>query len=99
MREMVDRAPKGIGASPLGIRYDAIFLKPPLTAEKAMRSVPPKEGVDERGTSVQASSFYSRLASKASRSRIGRIVGNDRSTGRNIRNWNTTTKLLALMEA
>ena len=49
MRAIVDRAPKGFGTQPDQYRYDVIFLKPPLTAKTALKSLSMKEGVDRLG--------------------------------------------------
>ena len=94
----VKKAPKGFGADPAKYRYDVIFLKDPLTAKEAMKSVSTKEGVDKAwpGTGVI---YFSRLIAKATSSRLGRIVGLPVYQEMTIRNWNTTTKLLALMDA
>ena len=46
MRAIVDRSPKGFGSDPSSYRSDVIFLKPPLTARTAMKSVRTREGVD-----------------------------------------------------
>ena len=63
-----------------------------------MKSVKIKEGVDEAhaGSGVL---YFSRLTSKASQSYLTRIIGLPVYQDMTIRNWNTTTKLLALMEA
>jgi uncharacterized protein (DUF1697 family) len=97
MRAIVERAPKGFGAEPAKYRYDVIFLKEPLTAKAAMKSVPTKPGVDEAhaGTGVL---YFSRLTSKATQSRLSRIVSSPIYPSVTIRNWNTTTKLLGMME-
>ena len=73
MRAAVDRAPTGFGAEPARHRYDVIFLKQPLTAEVAMKSVPTKPGVDEAhaGPGVL---YFSRLIEKATQSRLNRIA-------------------------
>src|ERR1041384_8279930 len=47
MKEIVNGAPKGFGSDPATYRCDVIFLKEPLTAAKAMKSVTTKEGVDQ----------------------------------------------------
>ena len=98
MKAIVAKAPKGFGTKPATYRYDVIFLKEPLTAAKAMKSVTTKEGVDEAyaGSGVL---YFSRLSSKATQSRLPRIIGLPIYQNMTIRNWNTTTKLLALMEA
>lgn len=98
MKAIVARAPKGFGTDPATYRYDVIFLKEPLTAAKAMKSVTTKEGVDEAyaGRDVL---YFSRLISKASQSHVARIIGLPIYQDMTIRNWNTTTKLLDLMQA
>jgi uncharacterized protein (DUF1697 family) len=97
MRAILERAPKGFGAEPAEYRYDVIFLKEPLTAKAAITSVPTKPGVDEAhaGTGVL---YFSRLTSKATQSRLNRIVSSPIYPSVTIRNWNTTTKLLRMME-
>jgi len=97
MRAIVDRAPKGFGAKPSKYRYDVVFLKAPLTAKTASKDVPIKEGVDRLwpGTGVL---YSSRLISRATQSRFSRIVSLPTYQQMTIRNWNTTTKLLQLLE-
>jgi uncharacterized protein (DUF1697 family) len=98
MRAIVERAPHGFGTEPSRFRYDVIFLKPPLTAPVAMRSVPTREGVDSAhaGSGVL---YFSRLTSRATQSRLSRIVSMPIYRSMTIRNWNTTTKLRELLEA
>ena len=96
MREIVERAPEGFGAQPARYRYDVIFLKGPLTAPVAMKSVVTRPGVDE----VSAGSgvlYASRLTKKASQSRLTRIMSLPIYQSMTIRNWNTTTALLRMM--
>src|SRR5919109_2677730 len=97
MRAIVEKAPTGFGTEPSKYRYDVIFLKPPLTAKAAAKEVPQKEGVDRLwpGTGVL---YTSRLDSRATSSRLNRIVGTPVYKSMTIRNWNTTTKLLELLE-
>lgn len=96
MRAIVEKAPKGYGAEPAKYRYDVVFLKEPLTARKAMGSVQLKPGVDEAhaGTGVL---YLSRLAARATQSRLNKIASSPIYPSVTIRNWNTTTKLHALM--
>jgi uncharacterized protein (DUF1697 family) len=98
MRSIVEDAPKGFGKQPDRYRYDVLFLKAPLTAANAMKSVRVKEGVDHAhpGKGVL---YFSRLISKATQSQLSKIVGTPIYASLTIRNWNTTTKLLALLEA
>jgi len=97
MKEIVAHAPKGFGSDLDTYRYDVIFLKEPLTAVQAMKSVKAKEGVDQAfaGKGVL---YFSRLISKASQSHLTRIIGLPVYQSMTIRNWNTTTKLLGLMD-
>ena len=98
MKNIVSDAPKGFGSDPATYRYDVIFLKEPLTAARAMKSVTTKEGVDQAfaGKGVL---YFSRLISRAAQSHLTRIITMPVYQSMTIRNWNTTTKLLKLMEA
>jgi uncharacterized protein (DUF1697 family) len=97
MRTVVNRAPDGFGSDPARYRYDVIFLRPPLSATRAMKDVSTKPGVDQvsPGTGVL---YFSRLISKATQSHLNRMVGLRMYQDMTIRNWNTTTKLLDLLE-
>ena len=98
LREVVRGAPPGFGADSRRYRYDVLFLKPSLTAAAAIKSVPTRDGVDQvyAGKGVL---YFSRLVSRASQSQLSRIVSLPIYKEMTIRNWNTTTKLLALMDA
>ncbi len=96
LQQIVDGAPEGFGDEPAEFRYDVLFLKEPLTAEEALAVVPRKAGVDEvsAGASVL---YFSRLIRKATQSQLTRVIGMPIYKSMTVRNWNTTTKLLALM--
>ena len=98
MKAIVAHAPKDFGSDPATYRYDVIFLKEPLTSAEAMKSVKTKEGVDQAfaGNGVL---YFSRLNSKAGQSHLSRIITMPVYQSMTIRNWNTTTKLLDMMEA
>ena len=97
MKAIVEAAPIGFGARPTAYRYDVIFLKHPLTADEALKSITAKPGVDRvfAGNGVLD---LSRLISKAAQSHLSRVVGTPAYQDMTIRNWNTTGKLLELME-
>lgn len=97
MRAIVDGAPKGFGSQPAKYRYDVFFLKEPLTANKAIVEVPTNPAVDtvQGGAGVL---YATRLTAKATASRTHNIVYSPIYPSVTIRNWNTTTKLLSLME-
>lgn len=97
LKDIVHAAPRGFGKDAETYRYDVIFLKEPLTPKEAMKSVSVKEGVDTAYAGKRAL-YFSRLISKASSSHLAKIVGLPVYQNMTIRNWNTTTKLLALIE-
>jgi uncharacterized protein (DUF1697 family) len=96
MNETVADAPRGFGRQPTVYRYDVVFLKDPLTPSEALKGVSVKPGVD-RVWAGERVLYCSRLISKASQSRLGRMVGTPAYQYMTIRNWNTTTKLVELM--
>ena len=95
LRGVVEGAPPDFGAP--SHKCDVIFLRSPLTVKKAFSLVETKEGVDSSwaGKGVV---YFARLASKASSSRLPRIVGLPEYQNMTIRSWSTTKKLLLLME-
>ena len=98
MRAIVERRPDRFGSEPTKCRYDVLFLKAPLTAKTVIGTVPTKEGVDRiwPGNGVV---YFSRLTARAVQSRLSRVVSMAIYQRMTIRNWNTTTKLLELLEA
>ena len=97
LKKVIEGTPKGFGKDLDTYRCDVIFLKEPLTPAEAMKDVSIKEGVDHayQGKYVL---YFSRLTSKASQSHLAKIIKLPVYQNMTIRNWNTTTKLLALME-
>jgi uncharacterized protein (DUF1697 family) len=97
LMKVVEDAPKGFGKDLDKYRCDVIFLKEPLTVKEAMKNVRVREGVDSAyaGKTVL---YFSRLTSRASQSYLTKIITLPMYQNMTIRNWNTTTKLLALME-
>ena len=68
----------------------------PLTASEAMISVTTKQGVDEVFVGPDVL-YFSRLTARATQSHLARIVALPVYQSMTIRNWNTTIKILALM--
>ena len=95
MDAIVNNAPKGFGAKPDKFRYDVWFVIPPITAEKVVAALKPKEGVDAvfAGDGVV---YATRLIAKASQSRLTRLVGTPLYTSVPIRNLNTVQTLAEL---
>jgi uncharacterized protein (DUF1697 family) len=96
IRAVVDGAPRGFGSRPNEYRYDAIFLKEPLSARAALREVPTNPTVDGV-TAGRGVLYFSRLTSKATQSRMNRIVASEIYPSVTIRNWRTTTALAQMM--
>ena len=97
LRNVVDRAPDGFGASPGNHHCDVIFLKAPLSSSQALQAVELRDGVDQAwpGAGVL---YFSRLSERLSQSRMSRIVGTPHYQNMTIRNWRTTSKLLSLLD-
>ena len=95
---IIRNAPEGFGNDEEKFSYDVIFLKEPLTPKEAMKSVSVREGVDTAHAGKLAL-YFSRLISRASQSHLTKIIGTPIYQNMTIRNWNTTTKLLKLMES
>ena len=95
-RNVVDRAPDSFGTKPDTYHSDVIFLKAPLYSSQALQAVDLREGVDQAwpGTGVL---YFTRLSERLSQSRLSRIAGTKQYQNMTIRNWNTTTKLLNLL--
>jgi uncharacterized protein (DUF1697 family) len=96
IRGVVEGAPRGFGAD--SHLCDVIFLRKPLTVRKAIGLLEIRDGVDSAwaGKGVV---YFSRLASKASSSRLSRVVALPEYQNMTIRSWSTTTKLLAMMDS
>jgi len=97
MEAVVRSAPRGFGDVPAKFRYDVIFLMAPLTAAAAMKGVLARAGVDEAhpGRGVL---YFSRLIAKATQSQLPRLMSLPIYQQMTIRNWNTTSALLEMMD-
>jgi len=93
---VVRKAPGTFGLKPDEFRYDVVFLKEPMTPEEAIQSVRTREGIDQAYTG-QGVLYFSKLISKAGQSCLNKIISLPVYQYMTIRNWNTTTKLLELM--
>ena len=96
LQAVIDSKPRGFGEQPEKHHSDVIFLMG-IDSTQAMSAFDPREGVDTvwPGDGV----IYSqRLSSQRSKSRLSKIAGTLIYKSMTIRNWNTTTKLLELLE-
>jgi uncharacterized protein (DUF1697 family) len=98
LRGIVGGAPPGFGSQPDVYRYDVVFLREPLTAAQAIKDVPTRDGVDQ-SFAGDGACYFSRLISRATQSAMRQIITLPSYQNMTIRNWNTTVKLLALLDA
>jgi len=96
LQAAVENRPKGFGELPEKYHSDAIFLMG-IDASQALPVFKPREGVDTvwPGDGVI---YHQRLSAQRTKSRLSSIVGTPAYQSMTIRNWNTTTRLLALLE-
>ncbi len=75
-----------------------VFVRKPLTVKKALGVIEIREGVD-RAWPGRGVLYFSRLAAKATSSRLNKVASLPEYKNMTIRNWRTTRKLLTLMES
>jgi uncharacterized protein (DUF1697 family) len=97
MRAVVTEAPPRFGQEPDRFRYDVLFLMPPLTPAAALDALTLKDGIDTAAAGPGAV-YTTRLIERATQSGISRIASHPIYARLTIRNWNTTSRLLALMD-
>lgn len=97
LRETVSRAPEDFGTDPDSYRYDVLFLKEALKPAAAVKEIPVREDVD-RVWPGKGVVYASRLVARATQSRLSRLAGMPIYQEMTIRNWNTTTALLRMLE-
>lgn len=94
---VVNEAPSIFGDP--AYRCDVWFLKAPRTAPATVAALPPlADGIDQvwPGSGVV---YFARLDAQASKTKLTKIVGTPLYKELSIRNWNTTRKLLDLLDA
>lgn len=96
LRQTVREAPKNFGNEPDKYRYNVIFIKPPLQAKEAIKQMETREGVDEVAAGKHAL-YFSHLISKAGQSKLSQMIKSPIYKHTTVRNWNTTSKLLAML--
>ncbi|MBG0859419.1 MAG: DUF1697 domain-containing protein [Bacteroidales bacterium] len=97
LKKIIIDAPAGFGKEPSKFRYDVIFVKESLTTGELIKKVSIRDGVDKawQGETVL---YFSRLIIRVTQSHLSRIISIPEYQYITIRNWNTTSRLLDLME-
>jgi uncharacterized protein (DUF1697 family) len=97
LQAVVDSKPEGFGEEPDKYHSDAIFLMD-IDASEALPVFKPREGVDMvwAGDGV----IYSqRLSALRTKSRLSLIMASPLYKSMTIRNWNTVTRLLKMLQS
>lgn len=97
LRSIVEDAPSGFGADPDRYHSDVLFLRAPLTPAKAMTVVRLRDSVDQAWSGMGVL-YFARLSEQRTKSRLSSIMGTPEYKQMTIRNWATTTKLLAMLD-
>jgi uncharacterized protein (DUF1697 family) len=97
LETVIKKAPDNFGTDPEKYRYDVVFLKEPLTAVDAVKSIKSREGVDTV-TPGKDVLYFSRVIELAGKSYLTKIISLPIYKNMTIRNWNTTSTLFDLMK-
>lgn len=97
LQAVVRAAPHGFGTEPERFHDDVWFVKAPTTAADVVAALSPREGVDEvwSGDGVV---YARRLSARRSESKLTKVVGTATYRAVTVRNWATTTKVLAMLQ-
>ncbi|MBE2253754.1 MAG: DUF1697 domain-containing protein [Myxococcus sp.] len=98
LSRVVAEAPKGFGAAPDRYRYDVLFVRPTVSPAEVLAQVPTRPGVDAAWCGSRAV-YFRRLTSRASQSRLSKLTQLSVYREVTLRNWNSTTRLAALLNA
>ncbi|TFV95316.1 DUF1697 domain-containing protein [Leifsonia flava] len=80
------------------LRSDVYFVKQPLTVDEVWQQLPElREGVDSIAPGPGAL-YFSRVAARATKTRIQRLLAMPVFQQMTVRTWRTTTRLLELLE-
>jgi uncharacterized protein (DUF1697 family) len=95
-KKIVMQAPMEFGKDNARYRYNVIFLMN-FSLSEAMEQISARQGVDEIWQGDKAI-YYRNSMLNASKSHLGKITQQPVYKSITIRNWNTTSKLLKLLE-
>ena len=96
LERVVSQAPKGFGKDKDLYRYDVMFVKEPLKTTELLEVLPMKAGVDTAHAGDHAL-YFRRLDSQAAQSHLPKLIRLAVYQNITVRNWNTTTKLLEIV--
>jgi uncharacterized protein (DUF1697 family) len=96
LKAVIEKRPKGFGDEPGKYHSDAIFLMD-IDRDEAFAVFAPRDGVDKVWPG-DAVIYSQRLSAERTKSRLGKIVASPLYKSMTIRSWQTTQKLMELME-
>lgn len=97
LKAIVDKRPKGFGDEPDKYHSDAVFLMD-IDRDEAFALFKPRDGVDKVWPG-EAMIYSQRLSAERTKSRLSKIMESPLYKSMTIRSWQTTQKLLELLEA
>lgn len=97
LKAVIDKRPKGFGDEPDKYHSDAVFLMD-IDRDEAFALFKPRDGVDKvwPGDGLV---YSQRLSAERTKSRLSKIMESPLYKSMTIRSWQTTQKLLELLEA
>lgn len=96
MAEVVAQAPEELDDPE--VRPDVWFLRPGLSPADALAGMPEPHPEVDRLWAGPGVLYTTRVAALATKSRVTKVVGTKLYKEMSLRNWNTTRKLLALLD-
>lgn len=96
LNEVIAGAPKGFGKEPDKYSYDVLFFFHGHSPKEYFESIEIKEGVDDKYCGKKVI-YFRRFISKATSSKLSKIISSPLYQVITIRNWNTTMKLSKLI--
>jgi uncharacterized protein (DUF1697 family) len=97
LRLAVSDAPAGFGTEPDVYHYDVAFLHPRTSTADALAAFGIREGVDTAWEGKGAV-YFRRLSAQRTLSKMSSVVGTVPYRHMTIRNWRTTTRLVAMLD-
>jgi len=97
IKAIVDKRPKGFGDTPDKYHSDAVFLMD-IDRDEAFALFKPRDGVDQVWPG-EGMIYSQRLSAERTKSRLSKIMESPLYKSMTIRSWQTTQKLLELLEA
>jgi len=97
LRSAVSDAPASFGSQPEAFHYDVAFLMPGVTGEQALPAFGIREGVDSAWAGPYAV-YFRRLSAERTKSKLSTVMRSPLYKKMTVRNWRTSTTLLAMLD-